>query len=267
MKYKLIALDVDGTLLDDNHMLSEQNRETIAEVSRRGGQIVLCTGRGLRSAAPLMEELGLGGYLIGHNGAATMRMADGEVVHQYGMDARGLDPYIDYCREHGIHFDVNTAFNMYVDNVKHLTDEAHHMYEHFKMIPAALPAWEEFRDPIVKFTIFSAEIETLEKTLSEWMTWTQPFNLLRSGDFFADMMHKEASKGSALQQLAQRLGVEREEVLSIGNYFNDVSMLVYAGMGIAMENSPVEVKAAADALTGTNNENGVHQALVKYCLA
>lgn len=80
-------------------------------------------------------------------------------------------------------------------------------------------------------------------------------------------MHPESSKGNALKHLAAELGIPQEQVLSIGNYYNDISMLTYAGLGVAMDNSPVEVKAAADVITGTNNDNGVRDALVKYCLS
>lgn len=265
MKYKLIALDVDGTLLSDDHHLSAENKEAIAEVTRQGGQIVLCTGRSPQNSIPFMEEMGLSGYVLGHNGAVTVRVENREILHQFGLDARGLDPYIAYCREHNIHFDVNTAFDMYVDNVENLAKEANHMYEHFKIMPASLPAWEDFHEPIVKFTVFT-QSDTLDEAEREWGTWTHQYNILRSGEFFVDFMHPEASKGNALKHLAEQLGIPQEEVLSIGNYFNDISMLTYAGLGIAMENSPVEVKAAADVITGTNNEHGVRDALVKYCL-
>lgn len=265
MKYKLIALDVDGTLLDDDHHLSDENKEAIAEVTRKGGQIVLCTGRSPQNSIPFMEELGLSGYVLGHNGAATVSVSDRKVLDQYGLDGRGLEPYIEYCRKYDIHFDVSTAFDMYVDNVANLTKEAHFMYEHFRIVPASLPAWEDFREPIVKFTVFTKS-DILDEAMTEWGTWTQQYNIQRSGEFFADFMHHEASKGNALKNLAVKLGIPQEEVLSIGNYYNDISMLTYAGMGIAMENSPLEVKAAANAVTGTNNEHGVRDALLKYCL-
>ncbi|WP_347231089.1 HAD-IIB family hydrolase [Paenibacillus sp. DMB5] len=89
MKYKLIALDVDGTLLNDDHKLSDENKEAIAEVTRQGGQIVLCTGRSPQNSIPFMEELGLEGYVLGHNGGATVSVSDRKVLDQYGMDGRG----------------------------------------------------------------------------------------------------------------------------------------------------------------------------------
>ncbi|AHV96904.1 Cof-type HAD-IIB family hydrolase [Paenibacillus sabinae] len=266
MKYKLIALDVDGTLLNDDHFLSPENKEAVAEVTRQGGRVVLCTGRNPKNAFPIMEEMGLTGHVLADNGAVTVRVEDQKVIHQYEMDGRGLDPYIRYCRERDIHFDVNTAFELYVDNVEYLTQEARFMYEHLELVPASLPAWEEFREPIVKFTVFSTA-DKMDEAQREWNTWLQTFNIQRSGEFFVDLMHPEASKGNALKQLAKQLGIRQEEVLSIGNYYNDISMLAFAGLGIAMDNSPLEVKAAADVITGTNNENGVSEALIKYCLS
>jgi len=90
--------------------------------------------------------------------------------------------------------------------------------------------------------------------------------MLRSGDFFIDLMHKDASKGAALQKLAEKRGIPAENVMAIGNYYNDITMLTYAGLGVAMDNSPLDVKAAADAVTASNNEEGVKRALEKYCL-
>lgn len=99
MKYKLIALDVDGTLLNDNHELTEQTKQTIQEVSRTGAEIVLCTGRGPQNSIPFMEEIGLKGYVISHNGAATVDVVTKEVVHQFSMDTKAIQPYMDYFRD------------------------------------------------------------------------------------------------------------------------------------------------------------------------
>ncbi|MFP4978846.1 Cof-type HAD-IIB family hydrolase [Paenibacillus sp. CN-4] len=266
MRFKLIALDVDGTLLNDDHQLSRENMEAIREVTKAGGQIVLCTGRSPQNSIPFMEEMGLTGYVLAHNGAATVRVEDRKVLHQFDLDPRGLDPYMSYCREHGIHFDINTAFGMFVDNVENLTEEAKQMYNHFRIIPAALPAWEEFAEPVVKLTAFGTA-EALNEAEREWRTWIPAYNIVRSGEFFVDFMHTDASKGNALKHLAEQLGVAREEVLAAGNYYNDISMLTYAGLGVAMDNSPLEVKAAADAVTVTNNEHGVAKTLREYCLS
>lgn len=266
MNYKLIALDVDGTLLNDDHEISEQTIQTIQEVASRGAEIILCTGRGPQNSIPFMEKMGLEGYVISHNGAATVKVDTKEIVHQFPMDAIGLDPYSDFCRSRGIHFDVNTAFEMFVDSVEGLQVEVRSMYENFLMLPSDLPAWSDLQDPVVKYTMFG-ESKVIDEAYQELSTWTHEFNMLRSGEYFIDLMHSDASKGNALKMLASKRGIQQEEILAIGNYYNDLTMLTYAGKGIAMDNSPLEVKAAADEITLSNNDNGVHAALVKYCLS
>lgn len=265
MKYKLIALDVDGTLLTDDHVLTPGTIETIRAIAEQGTEFVLCTGRAPRSTIPYMRELGLEGYVICHNGAATVDVRTEEIVHEFALNPHGLEPYMEYCRKNNVHFDVNTTFALYVENAAGLTKEALDMYHKFLMEPEDMPGWADFSEPIVKFTV-AGEMDQLDRVYSDWSQWTQGFNMLRSGDFFIDLMHKEASKGAALQKLAEKRGIPAENVMAIGNYYNDLTMLTYAGLGVAMDNSPLDVKAAANAVTASNNEEGVRQALVKYVL-
>ncbi|WP_438349786.1 Cof-type HAD-IIB family hydrolase [Paenibacillus sp. FA6] len=266
MKYKLIALDVDGTLLNDDHEISKQTMETVKAVSDTGAEIILCTGRGPQNTIPFMEQMGLSGYVISHNGAATAKVDTREIVHQFPMDPMSLTPFMEYCRDKGIHFDVNTPLEMFVDSVEGLDEVIRGMYENYLTLPSNLPEWTEFKDPIVKFTMF-AESDVIDELYKELSNWTFDLTMLRSGDYFIDLMNKEASKGNALKQLAMKRGIKQEEILSIGNYYNDITMLEYAGKGIAMDNSPVKVKAAADEITLSNNDDGVHAALLKYCLS
>ncbi|MNZ74811.1 Sugar phosphatase YidA [compost metagenome] len=205
------------------------------------------------------------GYVITHNGAATVNVTTEEIVHEFAMNPFGLEPYMDYCRNNSIHFDVNTTFALYVEGAAGLSQEALDMYHKFMMEPQDLPGWADFSEPIVKFTI-TGTMEQMDKVYSDWSLWEQEFNMLRSGDFFIDLMHKKSSKGSALQKLAETRGIPAEQVMAIGNYYNDLTMLTFAGLGVAMDNSPIEVKAAADDVTASNNEEGVKLALQKHCI-
>ncbi|WP_424766743.1 Cof-type HAD-IIB family hydrolase [Paenibacillus sp. sgz302251] len=260
LNYDLIALDVDGTLLTDDHILTNEIREAVQETASRGAQIVLCTGRGPLNAFPILEQLGLTGTLITHNGAATVNAEDRSVLHQFDMVPDHLQRFISYCRENNIHFDLNTAFEMMIENV---TPEAETMYGHYQ----ARPDVRDFRlglpDGLVKFTIFGSK-EKIDMVEAEWTGWPSPLRSIRSGDFFIDVHHPEASKGNALQKLVESRGIDRSRVLAIGNYYNDITMLQYAGMGIAMGNSPKAVKLAADAIARSNSENGVAAALREY---
>lgn len=265
MKYKLIALDIDGTLLTDDHVLTPGTIETIRAIAEQGTEFVLCTGRAPQSSIPYMREIGLDGYVICHNGAATVDVRTEAVIHEFVMNPHGLEPYMDYCRRHNVHFDVNTTFALYVENLAGLTQEKLDVYHRFFMEPKDMPAWADFSEPILKLTV-AGRMEEMDRVYADWSQWTQEFNMLRSGDFFIDLMHKEASKGAALRRLAEKRGIPAENVMAIGNYYNDLTMLTYAGLGVAMDNAPLDVKAAADAVTASNNEEGVMRALEKYCL-
>jgi Cof subfamily protein (haloacid dehalogenase superfamily) len=265
MKYKLIALDVDGTLLNDDHQLSEQTKRTIRKVNEAGCGIVLCTGRGPASTWPILEELGLQGIMITHNGALTVRSEDSEVLHQYPIGQAQLQPLVSYCRERGIHFDLCTPFHLYVES---LEDGMLETYRKFFVEPQLTSDITRVSESAVKFTV-SGETTMLDRVEQEWRETGiyHPFRMIRSGDRFIDIISPEATKGNALKQLAAAWSISREQIVAIGNYFNDVEMIEYAGLGIAMGNSPEGVKQAADAVTGSNNEDGVHSALTRYVLS
>lgn len=184
MTYRLIALDVDGTLLNDHHELSAANKESIQQAAKNGAEFVLCTGRGPVNTIPIMEDMGLNGFVITHNGAATVDIKTRKVVDQFPIQAEELVPYIDYCRQHDIHFDVNTAFGLYVDRADEMTLEVRSMYEAVFLTPMDLPLWADLREPVVKFSAFGS-LEAMNALEKEWSTWNSPFYMVRSGDFFS----------------------------------------------------------------------------------
>lgn len=262
MNCKLLALDVDGTLLDDEHRLSPVTAAALCALADQGIEIVLCTGRSPTNAAPYLREIGLEGMMITHNGATTVQSETMEVVDQQPITLEEILPFIRYCRENRIHFDICTPFHLYVEQ---LTAEEQQMYTNFMLEPVVHEDLSVFREPMVKFTIFGTK-ETMDKVEQDWRSWNSELNIIRSHLLFIDIMNPLASKGNALRQLAGKRNVTREQIVAIGNYYNDLDMLQYAGLGIAMENSPEDLKQQADAVTASNNDNGVYQALKKYIL-
>jgi Cof subfamily protein (haloacid dehalogenase superfamily) len=264
MKYKLIALDVDGTLINNLYEITAATRQTIREVHEQGAQIVLCTGRGPKSTLPLLEQLGLEGTVITHNGAVTVESQGSKLIHRFAFHMDQLKPFVDYCRHNHIHFDVNTAFEHYVE---HLTDVERRMYEQYLINPVQVDDVMNIQEEVVKISIF-AEGSVLDQLTLDWSMISHPqLKIIRSGDYFVDVMHKDANKGNALQSLALSLGIKSEHILAIGNYYNDMEMLDFAGLGIVMDNSPEDMKRNAQAVTATNDAEGVHLALQQYCLA
>lgn len=264
MKYKLVALDVDGTLINDEYRITERTSATIREVSRQGARIVLCTGRAPASTLPLLSELGLEGAVITHNGAATVDSSGPELLHQYAFETDRVERLIEFCRAEGVHLDVNSTFSLYVEQ---LSEEAREAYRKFYIEPILVEDLRQVREPLVKITMYAGK-DVLDRLLAAWPEIGDPMlRPIRSDEYFIDLMHVQASKGNALKALAESWGIAPEGIIAIGNYYNDLDMLQYAGIGIAMGNAPDDVKKSADFVTATNNEDGVHLALERYCLS
>ena len=264
MRFKLIALDVDGTLLNDHHQITRQTRQTIRQAHEAGARIVLCTGRGPASTLPILRELGLEGTMITHNGAATIASDGTTLLHQYSFALEEIVPLVEYARREGVHFDVCTPFEMYIEQIE---EHEKQMYETFFIQPNLVADVTNLGMPLVKLTLFG-EREVLDRVEKDWheQKLYGDLRMIRSGEVFIDVMSPKANKGNALRDLAASWHIAAEHVVAIGNYYNDVEMLNFAGLGIAVGNSPDGVKQAADVVTATNNEDGVHQALLNYVL-
>jgi Cof subfamily protein (haloacid dehalogenase superfamily) len=260
LPYRLIALDVDGTLLNDDHELTEGTKDVVQRASMAGASIVLCTGRGPSNTLYLLDEIGLKGYLITHNGAATLKSEDGSLMHGFSYGMKEASSVLVRCRERGIHYDINSVFDMYIDQV---TPTVQAMYDKFGVEPIHIEDVLVYDEPVYKISLFGTG-EALDAMEAEWHDMECGLLPIRSGEQFIDLMNPLATKGNALRKLAAMMDIPREEILAIGNYFNDVAMLEFAGLGIAMDNSPEGVKAAADEVTLSNNENGVRAALLKH---
>jgi Cof subfamily protein (haloacid dehalogenase superfamily) len=260
--YRLIALDVDGTLLNTEHQLSEGTKDAVRRAVQTGASIVLCTGRGPSETFAVLEELGLSGTLITHNGATTVHSGDRALLHGFSYSLEDIGMLIRYCREHGVHYNTNDIFDLYIDRI---TPDAETMYGIFGIHPIRVDDLSGLERPVYKSTLFGS-VEALDRLTADWQAIGCKLHPIRSDDRFIDVMHPEASKGNALRKLSGMLGIPREQVLAIGNYYNDIDMLRFAGLGIAMANSPEEVKEAADEVTVSNNEDGVRAALLKHVL-
>ncbi len=263
MIYRLIALDVDGTLLNDDHVLTPRVRESVRAAARSGAEIVLCTGRGSASALSVLDELGLSGTMITHNGASIVDSATRGVLFEQAIDHRLAQRYIDELRKRDLHFDMNTSFELFVNQ---LDEQASRMYADMYVHPILRPIEDGLPKHTVKLSVYgpAADIDAVEDA---WRNEEHELQYIRSGIHFIDIQHSDAAKGKSLEKLAAIRGIPREQVLAIGNYYNDIGMLEFAGLGIAMDNSPDGVRAKADDTALSNNENGVAHVLERLILA
>jgi 5-amino-6-(5-phospho-D-ribitylamino)uracil phosphatase len=286
MPITMLALDLDGTLLDSRGQVSERNRIAINNARERGVHVALVTGRRFRDSRPIALELGLDVPLISHNGALTKHAATLQTVSvlplpvdaarealQIGRranadallsdDHEGLGVLV-YDRIRG----GNTAAHKYITWASRIHGEAEggNAVQHVASLEDYLG-----HDPIhLSFSGGCEEMDQLEETLKTELGATvkvlgtkyieQDFTLL-------DIVNPAASKGAGVAAAAAELGVAREDIMAIGDNFNDLEMLLFAGTGVVMANAPLSLREIAGLHpTASNRDDGVAVAIEQFIL-
>lgn len=257
MDIRLLAIDVDGTLLRDDHQLSQRTLQAIFRAQREGLKIVLATGRGPRSCDPIIDQLGIMDPVITHNGAVVYHPLRNTAEKEVGFKAGELKEVVEYCRMRDLHFDASTAFHIYVEEVK---EAVLPVYERFFAQPITVEDVGQIGETIVKLTL-TEDPERLDQVMPDLLRRFPHFSIIRSGATFIDVMHPKATKAQGLKYIMDKLNLTPREVMAFGNYYNDLEMLQLAGTGVAMENAPEEVKKKADLVAKSNNEDGVAQVI------
>ena len=264
MTIKLIAIDIDGTLLTDTHQLTPETIAALKEKAAAGVKIVLCSGRPLIGMLPFVAELGLMApdeYTISSNGAFVQHNADSEVLINHTLSFDEYRQFEALSQELGIQHHVLNQQNMYTPN-RQLS--RYTVYDSYATgMPLNYCPVDEM-DPAMRFSkiMYCAEPEVLSQVIDQIPAhYFADFHLVKSMPFYFEILHKQASKGQAVRELAEKLGIEASEVMAIGDNENDVDMLTYAGLAVAMGNATPNVKAVADQITKSNNEHGVAHAV------
>ncbi|MBN1933997.1 MAG: HAD family phosphatase [Anaerolineae bacterium] len=264
MTVKLIACDLDGTLVGEDLTFSPRLLRAVRCAQAMGVVVTLATGRGFASALNFARKLGTGAPLICYQGA-LLRTQSGETLHQTSLSREHLPGVIAFCEQQGWELTVYSDDQVYYTARVH--DQAY--YERWFSLPAhfvddllaALPG-----DPI-KFIIIAdskARGDQLEADLRALAGGR--FSVTRSHDWFVEGVALEASKGDALARLACRLGIDQAQVMALGDSGNDRSMVAWAGVGVAMGNALAEVKAVADVIAPPQAEDGAAWAIERYVL-
>ncbi|WP_157911702.1 Cof-type HAD-IIB family hydrolase [Alteribacter populi] len=256
LKYKLVALDLDGTLLNSQGQLPEKHVEIVREAEEAGVTIVIATGRYFMQTEWIIDQLEYKGVLVSNDGAATIKTDTKELIDEFSYSIHELEPLIRYCRKHRIHFSVCTAYDYFVELLYDHQAEIHKQHEirhtfHDDVL--------QLKENVMKFTISD------NRKVSGWQE-IECANLRRKVDnpFFKEYIHPESSKTSSLKKVMKQLNILPSEMIAIGDYYNDLDMLEYAGLGIAMGNAPEDVKRIANDVTLSNDEDGVYHALKKH---
>lgn len=266
---KLVAIDMDGTLLTPSHKLTPRVKQAIASARAQGVTVVLASGRPVSGLAPFLHELGIESdqdYCIACNGALVQNIGSGERVVEFPLS---FDDFL-FCekvaRDLGIHFQALDGQRMYTPNqdisLYTVADS------HLSHVPLSYRRVEDM-DPSMQFiklmmidepAVLDAAIQRLPNEL------TERFAVLKSAPFFLEVFDHRAGKGASLQRLAAHLGVDRANVMALGDQENDLTMLAFAATSVAMGNAIPAVKQVARFETATNAEDGVALAIERFVL-
>ena len=270
MKYKLLVLDVDGTLLNNERQISKRTLSTLLKVQQAGVKIVLASGRPTYGIIPLAKTLELGnygGYIISYNGCQIIKAENGEIIFERRINPE-LVPYLEKkARKNG--FDI---FTYHDDTILTSNPDNRHIRQEAALNGLKLIKEEEFSAAIdfqpCKVMLVSDDYDALAELEEKWKKrLAGTLDVFPSEPFYLEAVPWGIDKSNTLGVLLEELGISREETMAIGDGVADVTMLQMAGLAVAMGHAPDSVKVCADRVTGTNEEDGVAQAVEKAILA
>lgn len=260
MDYKLLVLDLDGTLTNSKKQITPFTKQTLIQVQEQGIQLVLASGRPTYGITPLAKKLEMkrfGGYIISFNGGKIIDYTHNEVLFEQTLDP-AIVPTL-YKRAYEAGLTILSYNGKYI-----LTEYAEDKYVQYESFLTKMKIKEtdnflrDLQQPADKCLIVGEpeDLVPLEEKLRQEVG--RFINVYRSEAFYLELVPKDIDKAASLHRLSERIAVSPEEIIAMGDGYNDVSMIQYAGLGVAMANAQPPVKANANLVTEqTNDEDGV----------
>lgn len=259
---RLVAIDIDDTLLTDDLQIAPGTRKIIARAMDEGVFVTLATGRMFPSTRPIARELGMDGPLITYNGA-LIRTTDGDTWWHKPVPRSLALEVLEYAEADGWTVQCYLDDKLYVtridEGVRHYTDIANVPAQAVKDMRALLTE----RDSTKLLGIGDAD-ETVRRVRELEQKFAGRLTITTSKPEYVEMLDAGVSKATALAEVARRLGIEREQIMAVGDSFNDLDMLRWAGVGVAMGNAAPEIQAMADHVVGSNEDDGVVEAFERF---
>ena len=267
--YKLIALDIDGTLLNSEKKITEDVYNSIQKAKQQGAKVVLSTGRPLPGVTPLLNELNLteeGDYVICFNGAVVQEVKSKNVISNIEMCHEDFKIIYELSKQLNTHVHINTPTNLIIP------EETPHKYtvheSNLNGIGIVSMNENDINDDITFCKIMIIDDpEKLEEVINNIPNELyEKYTIVRSAPFFLEFLNKSANKGTALTALCETIDIPIEKSIAVGDEENDQHMIKLAGLGVAMGNARDSIKEIADYITKTNNEHGVAHVIDKFIL-
>lgn len=268
MKRKALVMDIDGTLTNSQKDISPATKAGVQAVLKKGHLCVLASGRpapGMRRYEHELELERYGGYLLSQNGARILASHTGEVIYQKALPLEIVPGLYEFARENGCGLATHkgnaviSAFapDAYVSLEAHINGLSVRQVESF-------PDFVDFDIYKCFMTADGEKAAVLERELQK--IYGEKAAIYRSEPYFIEIVPVGVDKGDSLRRLMEHIGIPREDVVCCGDGFNDISMMQYAGVGVAMGNAQQVVKDAADYVTASNDEDGIVQVIDRFFL-
>ncbi|MDF2802971.1 MAG: HAD-superfamily hydrolase, subfamily [Anaerocolumna sp.] len=266
MAYEILVLDIDGTLTNSNKDISPKTLDAIMSIQERKHTVVLASGRPTPGITALADKLRLshyGGYILSYNGAKIINCKTGEVIYEKVLPADIIPSLHAAAIQHNVGIISYEGDHVITD-----MDIDEYMMKEAKINSIPIKAIKDFPNyitfPVNKCLItgHGDKLAEIEPKMKE--QFGDRINIYRSEPFFLELMPHNIDKANSLKELLKYLNLTNEQMISCGDGYNDLSMIEYAGMGVAMANAQEIVKKAANYITFSNDEDGVAHVIEEF---
>ena len=287
-QYKLITIDIDGTLLNSYGDLSTENKTAIKHAINKGVTVVLASGRMPESVRTISEEVGANEYIIAGNGTLIYDMKKQENIYQQNIPEDKLFQIIDVCEQNSIYYNLYTQKEIITNSLNY--NVLYYHYENTKkqeekktninIVKNIKKYVQTHKVQVLKITICDSHKMIFERMIEKFRAisnievldvghmsrkaikyGTEDINIAY---YYTEIAKKHTNKWYAIEHLMKLLGITKEQVMAIGDNMNDKMMVEHAGLGVAMGNSALSSMKIGDYITGNNDESGVGQAIHKF---
>lgn len=264
MQYKLIAVDIDGTLLNSKGIITEKTRSSIQRAVEKGVIFSICTGRAIQGVEGFNSLLNLDAPFITYNGAMIVMGKSKEILFEQSLSPEAARSILSIGKE------VGTTIIVWSNN-KLYAYELNDRVLDYKGISTVEPIIIENEEELIQSGITKIlwydepeKLDHYQNILKDRLG--DSVNYCTSKPIFLEFFDRKVSKAVAMEKIGEHFHIRREEMIAIGDGFNDLSMIEYAGLGVAMGNAPEAIKAKARYVTLSNDEDGIAHALDKFVI-
>ncbi|MGG1440724.1 Cof-type HAD-IIB family hydrolase [Brevibacillus laterosporus] len=265
--YRMIVLDLDDTLLQDDHTISTRTKSALMKAQEAGVKVVLASGRPTYAMTHIAEELELekyGSFILSFNGAKIINCKTKEELFSSTLPVETVHELYDISKKEQVGILSYDGDDIVAETVTAYTKKESEItgmnIKEVESFPQAITR------PVVKVLMVDdpTKLAIVEKKLQKQLEGQ--LSVMRSKPFFLEFTEAGVDKGTSLHQLINKLGIEQAEVIAIGDSYNDLAMITFAGLGVAMGNAPDDIKEVADYVTDTNMNHGVAKVVETYIL-